>query len=277
MSVYNASGNEIHAAQQIDGITAKSAYGYNGTNILTFPPTKTDLVVMTYNVGDFGGRNSDRTLQSEIISTYDPDIIGLQEVTRNETMPVIAESLFSGYTNKYLGTQENKSAIVSKLALADVSAAVFASVKNETRGYQKGYITVKGKTIAVFNTHLEVLGNPQHILQAKEFFDELQKETSFIALGDFNIECHSINDPEYINVIKQYADAGYHLSNWTSNGFIDTWYNASTIAQSNYKCPCDNIITSSDINISSVVYDPIKLEVDTYAIDHIAVIGYLTI
>lgn len=122
-----------------------------------------------------------------------------------------------------------------------------------------------------------MLGNPQHILQAKEFFDELQKETSFIALGDFNIECHSINDPEYINVIKQYADAGYHLSNWTSNGFIDTWYNASTIAQSNYKCPCDNIITSSDINISSVVYDPIKLEVDTYAIDHIAVIGYLTI
>ena len=66
------------------------------------------------------------------------------------------------------------------------------------------------------------------------------------------------------------------MVNW-KDGFIDSWFNGTTVAGSNYKCPCDNVITSTDINTVRYVYDPIKLEYVSDPIDHIAVIAYLTV
>ena len=171
----------------------------------------------------------------------------------------------------------NKSGIVSKYALTNPTFTAYTQKASETRGYEKTYITVNGKQIALFNTHMETIGSyAVHVAQMKQLFDDVQTENTFIAIGDFNAECHSTSDAEYTDTLKQWVDAGYNMVNWKAT-FTDSWFNGTTVAGSNYKCPCDNIITSQYINIVRWVYDPIKLEYESGAIDHIAVVAYLEV
>lgn len=274
MAVYDINGAELSAVYDVDGNRLSQAYDINGDPLLS----TNKITVMTYNIQYFGGRNSNQAMQERIISTYNPDIVGLQELGGGSGMPALGATLFADYPYQFIGSDTNRSAIVSKIPLENPTFTAYAVKASETRGYEKAYITVGDKRVAFFNTHLETKGGNPHIAQAKELFDELQKETTFIVTGDFNVECHSTSDAEYINVVKQFIDAGYRLSNWTSKtGFIDTWFNGVTVDSSSYVCPCDNIITSADIGISNIVYDPIKLEYESGAIDHIAVIVELMI
>lgn len=276
MSVYDINGAELATVYGVGGTVLTQAYDIDGNPLLSEEPTS-DLVFMTYNVQRFTGRNGNQTMQERIMNAYKPDIVGLQELGSG-TMPALGVTLFADYPYQTLGSQTNKTGVVSKIALDNPTYTQYVAKASETRGYNKAYITVNGKRIAFFNTHLEVLGGTAHTAQAKELFDALQEETSFIAVGDYNVECHSTNDAEYTAVVKQFIDAGYNLSNWTAQtGFVDTWFNGTTVAGSNYVCPCDNIITSPDITIESIVYDPIKLEYESGVIDHIAVIAHLQV
>ena len=277
MPVYDINGTELNAVYDKDGNMLLQAYDIEG-NPLIDEGAFTELTVMTYNVENFSGRNSNQEMQERIMNTYNPSIIGLQELG-NGSMPALGVRLFANYPYQVMGGQEvYKTSVVSKIELQDTEYIAYESMTTRERGYDKAYITVGGNRIAFFNTHLEILGQASHELQAKELFDALQEETSFIAVGDFNVECHSTSDPEYNSVVKQFIDAGYNLSNWTPNtGFVDTWFNNTTVANSDYKCPCDNIITSPDIIIDSIIYDPIKLEYTEGAIDHIAVVAHLKI
>lgn len=277
MPVYDINGTELTTVYGKEGDTLLQAYDIAGNPLLSEEPLA-ELTVMTYNVETFGGRNSNQAMQERILNAYKPDIIGLQELG-NGSMPSLGVRLFTDYPYQVMGGQAvYKTGVVSKIELEDTAYIAYVSRTTRERGYNKAYITVGGKRIAFFNTHLEILGQASHAPQAKELFDALQEETSFIAVGDYNVECHSTSATEYIEVVKQFVDAGYNLSNWTTKtGFVDTWFNNATVADSNYKCPCDNIITSPDIIIDSIVYDPIKLEYESGVIDHIAVVARLRI
>lgn len=270
--MYDINGNQIQTAYGVNGEALTQAYDIYGNPLIT----TYDLAVMTYNVQRFGGRNGNQAMQERILEAYKPDIVGLQELGSG-TMPALGVTLFADYENQFLGSSTNKSGIVSKYTLTNPTFTAYTQKASETRGYEKTYITVNGKQIALFNTHLETLTyRAVHTAQMKQLFDDIQTETSFIALGDFNAETHSTTDTEYTETLKQWIDAGYHMVNW-KQAFTDSWFNGTTVAGSNYKCPCDNIITSQDINIVRSVYDPIKLEYESGTIDHIAVIAYLTV
>lgn len=270
--MYRYNGEQIQTAYGVNGEALAQAYDVYGNPLIT----TYDLAVMTYNVQHFSGRNSNQAMQERILQAYQPDIVGLQELGSG-TMPALGVTLFADYENQFLGSDTNKSGIVSKYALTNPAFTAYTQKASETRGYEKTYITVNGKQIALFNTHVETISSMTvHNAQLKQLFDDMQTETSFIALGDFNAETHSKTDSEYINGLQQFVDAGYHMVNW-KDGFTDSWFNGTTVTGSNYKCPCDNIITSQDINIVRWVYDPIKLEYESGAIDHIAVVAYLEV
>lgn len=269
--MYKYNGEQIQTAYSVSGSPLVQAYDINGNPLINY-----DLAVMTYNVQRFSGRNANQAMQERILQAYQPDIVGLQELGSG-TMPALGVTLFADYENQFLGSDTNKSGIVSKYALTNPTFTAYTNNASETRGYEKTYITVNGKQIALFNTHLETISHSAvRTAQMAQLFADVQTESTFIAIGDFNAETHSTSDTEYIDTLKQWIDAGYHMVNW-EDGFIDSWFNGTTVAGSDYKCPCDNIITSQDINIVRSVYDPIKLEYESGAIDHIAVVAYLAI
>ena len=276
--IYDKNGTSLNdVAYDIEGTLLNQAYDIDGNELFN----DNTLTVMTYNVQWFSHINSNQTMQESIFDTYDADIIGLQELTKtSSTMPSLGETLFADYTYQAIGGQTNKTGIVSKIELSNTTTANFVRQASETRGYQKTYITVNGTPICWVNTHLETSGSESvKVAQAQEVFNLVQNEPCFIITGDFNTVCKSTSDTEYTTIMKQFVDAGYNCANCTEqHGFLDTWTDGSTASGTWY--PCDHIITSSNIDINTVIVDTTKIDVASQtgqSIDHLPLIAYLTI
>ena len=272
--MYDIDGNPLSVVYDIDGNSLAQAYDIDGNPLI---PMQTDLVVMSYNVQWFTGINSDQTMQKSIIDTYQADIIGLQEVS---ALPSVSSGLFEDYNYSYLGVQSNKTAIVSKPVLANVSAGTFTNQAGETRGYQKAYFEHDGKTICWINAHLATSGyEAAKVAQAGELFNMVANEQYFIITGDFNTVCKSVNDTEYTTIMKQFIDAGYHSANCSNqHGFLNTWTDGTSLSDTWY--PCDHVITSANIYINNVVVDTTKIDVAAQTgqtIDHLPIIAELSI
>lgn len=278
MAIYNIGGTEINSAYSASGSVLANAYALDGT-----PVSGTVLTVMTYNVMRWEGLNANKTIQDEAFVTRGADIIGIQEWGYNASggsvggIAVLTYLDDCGYDHVEVGTSiYNKNALVSKYALSNVSEAVFA--QDSSTSYQKCYFTFNGKSICWINTHLltssQEAGN---VAEAGVIFDAVENETYFIITGDFNTVCKSVNDTEYTTIMKQFVDAGYNVANCSAqHGFIDTWTDGTTIEDIWY--PCDHIITSSNINMISVVRDMTKVEAETGSvIDHVPLIAYLSV
>ena len=272
--IYDINGNILNGCYDSEGTEIEQAYDVDGNALI---PVSNNITVMTYNVQWFTGLNADESMQREILSTYNPDIIGLQELGAG--MPSLGTTLFSDYAETELGIQHNKTGCVSKYTFSSVDADVFPDQTGETRGYQKAYFTFNGKTICWINTHLATSSyESEKVAQAGVLFDLVQNEEYFIITGDFNTVCKSVNDAEYTTIMKQFIDAGYNSANCSNqHGFIDTWTGGKTASDTWY--PCDQIITSSNITIDNVVADTLKIETSggQQVIDHIPLIAYLTV
>lgn len=276
MSIFNASGDAVNIIYDQNGNQLSQAYDMNDNELIpTEPP---NFVVMSYNVQIFTGLNANEQLQQNIISTYNADIIGLQEV--GGSIPEIGQSLLSDYSYKELGVGTNKTALASTLPLNSVSNTVFTNQASETRGFQKAYINFNGKNICWINTHLETSDNESvKVAQAQEIFNAVQSETYFIITGDFNTVCKTVTDPEYTSIMAQFINAGYNSANCSlQHGFLDTWTSGYTASGTWY--PCDQIITSGNISIQSVIVDTSKIDVAAVthqSIDHLPIIAYLIV
>lgn len=274
MVVYNKNGSPIERIYAYNGTEAEQAYDVEGNTLL---PVSNDIVVMTYNVQWFTGLNAEESMQREILSTYNPDIIGLQEL--GASMPSLGTTLFADYAEIELGSQHNKTGCVSKYTFSSVTADVFPNQTGETRGYQKAYFTFNGKTICWINTHLATSSyESEKVAQAGVLLSLVQNEEYFIITGDFNTVCKSVNDTEYTTIMKQFIDAGYNSANCSNqHGFIDTWTGGKTASDTWY--PCDQIITSSNITINNVIADTLKIETSggQQVIDHIPLVAYMTV
>ena len=274
--IYNVNGAQLNTAYDVEGEELEQAYDVNGNPLIE--QIATGFAVMTYNVQWFSGLNSNQSMQQNIIDTYSANIIGLQEL--RGSMPDVGTAVLSDYPYIQLGTQTNKTGMASKIQLSNVASGTFDSQASETRGWQKAYITVDGKTICWINTHLETSSYESvKVAQAAEVFAMVQNETYFIITGDFNTVCKSVNDTEYTTIMKQFIDAGYNSANCSEqHGFLDTWTSGSTAGGTWY--PCDHVITSANISIDNVVVDTTKIDMAAetgQSIDHLPLIAYLTI
>ncbi len=252
------------------------------------------LCIMSYNVQWFSGRNANTIMQDCIIDKYKPDIIGLQEFRRytpgssnvsdTSGMPVW-DTIFKEYSYKHTTVvgNANYKGLASKIKFDKVYDVAFTHQNIEQRGYSKTYLKINNKNICWINTHLD-LDETTKIAQAKEIYDLVENEEYFIITGDFNTDyCFSVDDEEYITIMKQFIDAGYNSANCSEqHGFLGTYCGAPTIDDYNNGImrPDDHIITSANITINKVFVDTTKtmnIFVDTNNIDHLPIVAFVTI
>ena len=284
MAIYDTFGNDIHSAFRKNGGSLSSAYDVNGG--LVFSNYEPDLTVMTYNVQWFTKINSQQAMQQAIIDEYDADIIGLQELSTNGSVPSLGRTVLSDYTLR-LSNHKNYMAFASKITLSNVVIADFvnqdpvdASEYNETRAYMMADISVGGKTVKWINTHLAPNTASYRYLQMAEVFDLAEQSEYVVITGDFNCLCGEIGDAEYVNMVKPFVDAGYNVANCTqSHGITKTWTNKTSVTSlADFTYPTDNIIVSSNINILDIIYDLTKLSYQNgQPLDHVPIIARLLI
>lgn len=282
MPIYNHNGTSISECYGIQGGSLSEAYNVDGTTVFT-----KQFTVMTYNVQHFTGINGQQTMQQSIIDTYNADIIGMQEVTKNGTMPTVGVNVLTNYPNKRMSNHINYMCMVSKIPLSNVVISDFVNQDpedmsrwNETRAYMMADIVVGGKTIKWVNTHLCFLTPEIKYLQMAEVFNLVKNEEYVIVTGDFNTSNYtSPSDAEYANMFAQFANAGFVMANHQPTSYTKTWTNSTNATSlDEFITPTDDIIVSSNIGIVDVVFDTTKLNyLNGQPIDHIPIIARLTI
>lgn len=283
--VYNITGQTV-TPFLMSGTVTSAAYNVSGFQVY---PDSFQLTVMTFNEQGWSGINNQLAMQRQIFSTYSADIIGFQEFCSNGVIPTIARNALTDYPNIQLTNHKNYNAMASKATLTDWTIADYQTQDQydidtwgETRTYMRGYLTMHGKRIAVFNTHLCVHNQAPRYAQAAELFALAQQEEYCIITGDFNSTEAPLGvaSSDYINEFKPFVDAGYHLANNSPEaGFTNTHSSATYVpALADLTSALDSIIVSGNITIDSVVFDPTKLSYqNNQKFDHIPVIATLTV
>lgn len=283
--IYDKDKNSLSVCYDKNKIPHSVAYGKYGNEVFS-----TDFfTVMSYNVQHFTGINKQEEMQRQIISTYNPDIIGFQEFSQSDSVPAVAQNVLYRYqygVNLY-GNKTRMAIGQKDYPLSNVVNVEFTTQDpndmekyGETRAYMTADITVGEKTIKIINTHL-CLTNEYKYLQMAELLEYASQCEYFIMTGDFNAYAYdSTSDDEYTQMWKIWHDGGYHCANHQADGSYISTYTSSATAESlaDFRSGTDDIITSSNIDIVKTDYDTIKLSyLNGDAIDHIAVISTLVI
>lgn len=276
MAVYDKNGNELSYIYDKNGNALTYGYDRHGNVIYSIiDPTDYNFKVMTLNVQSWTGTNGWDYI-SPVFANYDVDVIGTQESSLNNNLVNL------GYPYTAVSSSPNTNVVFSKYALSDITSKSFDSNHYAgKRGYQKMYITFNGKRVALFNAHLETSsGSMYQYPQVQELVQAMGEEEYAILTADLNANCDTFTDAQYVNVIKPFVDAGFNLSNCNKRfGINNTWTDSTGGDETvDNWAPCDNIITSSNIQIANAVVDRSKIELDTgLVIDHLPLIAYLKI
>ena len=285
MSAYNKSGDSLLSVYDLEGVTLNQAYDIQGNELYQ---NSISLKVMSYNCRWFRDFNSQQQMQATIFNSNNADLIGFQEFSTDGTIAQVGQNVLTAYDTIRLSNHKNYLAMASKsITLTDFVIADFiaqdpedASRYNETRAYMKCYFVIGNKRICWINTHLAYLTASYKYAQMEEVFNLAESEEYVIITGDFNSFNESLSDVEYVNMYKQFVDAGYNLANNSPTAGITNTYTSaiSAIDLSEFMYPPDTIITSDNIDIADVVFDTTKLNYyDGTSIDHIPVVATLYI
>lgn len=283
MSVYSLTGSATDVAYDITGVQLSQAYDIEQNPLLSRLP----LTVMTYNVQWFTLLNGQTEMQQHIIDTYNPSIIGLQELSTDGNVPAVGQTVLSDYSTIVLSNHKNYLGIASKIALSGTTSTDFTnqdpediSRYNETRAYMKTYFTFNNKRICLINTHLAVITASYIYAQMAEVFALAEQEEYVIITADFNTKFTSFSSEIYANTFKRFVDAGYNLVNNAPDVGITKTFSSETSATelSDLMSNPDSIIVSHNIDIESRYFDTTKFSyLDGNPIDHIAVAATLLI
>lgn len=290
MAVYDINNNSLSALYDAIGTSRSSAYDINGNLMWSKRVEPTSLKVMTYNVQRFRGINSQQAMQNAIISKYNADFIGLQEIGAL-TMPTVGANMLADYFDKKIANGSNVSnpvGIVSKnMSFTNVNTVKFEhqdpldqSSWDEERAYIKGTIVVDGKTITFVSAHLSYLTTSIKYQQMAELFAFAEQCDHVIITGDFNSMEMSEQSDDYISMYKPFVDAGYNLANNSPTaGFTNTYTNQSNASSTDdLQTAPDTIIVSGNIGIDKVVFDTTKFSyLNGSEIDHIPLIATLSV
>lgn len=287
MPIYDIDGNQLAHAYDIDGNELSTAYDIDGNVIYTAESPV--IKVMTYNVGgwyDGGGTNVPTSkdeayyqIQNGIFENNNVDVLCMQEYMTQFSDTRTAESVLSPYFTyrncRQVGTYYGRG-ICSKYELSDYTVSTYTDDVN--RYYDKAYINVGGRHVAVFTTHFDPHSFENRKLEVQQLITALSNEEYFICCGDYNVltirtDSEAITETDdYVHIVTPLLNAGFHCANWSDNGFIPTMGRVTPLA-----C-IDGIITSSNIDVLNVYTDASKVgnPVVEY-VDHIPFIATLQI
>lgn len=282
--IYDKYGNVLSAIYDKNGQALTTAYDASG-NVVFSDEDAVNLKIMSYNCGQWltgGGTGTStesqnainhRNLLLSIMSAQNADVMCVQEYWGSiggQTVPNILQPYFAYYREVKAYSSYSGHAVFSKYPINSFSTTNLG----DNRYLDHFYIEVDGKKIDIFNCHLSTSSNEDlKVAEAETVFNTVRNYDSFILCGDFNTVCKSINDEEYTTIMKQFIDEGFNSANCSEqHGFIDTWTSGKTITGTWY--PCDQIITSADIQMLRVSVDTTKLTDGlSENIDHLPIIA----
>lgn len=288
MAIYNLSGESLNAVYGIDAGSLNIAYDIDGNEV--FSSSATLLKIMTYNVGQWYIGDGNRVptakkteyynLQHGTFDTYRPDVLFLQEYLNTWCADGSPSSeLLSAYFDNQQSTHDTNaytghSICTNGYVISNYTSHDFTTNKGNYPTFESAEITVGGKTITLVNTHNDyVLSYQQQ--EVTDLLAFLANLDSFILCGDFNINLatEDTTDDQYLNSVKRFVDAGYHVGNCVLE-WIPTYFGTSSPTGGKYT---DEIITSSDITIVDIYADTTKLT-DSIEdkIDHLPFIAEIT-
>lgn len=230
--------------------------------------------VMSYNVGQwYNGSGSvaplDKSesimnLQKNIIERYQPDVLCLQEYTNEH---FLQDRYFFVETARETTSYDGK-AICTSRSLEGAENVPFTTTEGAmTRNYQKAYVYMNGRKVCVISAHLSLTSSAV-VDNVDDLIDAVAGEDYFIICGDTNVDCSNKSAALYQRTLKKFTDLGYKLCNGGDFGAFAT-YASTNIA-------IDNIITSSNITIKSVVMDTQKAGLED-GTDHYPLVAYVEV
>lgn len=288
MAIYVKTGNLLAAAFQVNGAPLARAYSKDRTLVFPDGPQTQPLRVMSYNVGSWTSFGVNATtenqgfwypLQNAIFEQERADLCGIQEYYNaigSYSVPTMLEQYF-----RYLFTVNKSSkkagrAICSVYPMSNTQEINFQNQSGEIRSYLIGDVTIGGKTVKFLTAHLALV-TATIILQIQELLQAVSGFDYWILTGDFNIPFPNKESSGYQNLIKPFLDAGYHVANGSTFGFIPTFSTKAPGDDSDWRV-LDNIMCSANIDITDVYVDTEKLTtLTTQGIDHLPLIANMVI
>lgn len=285
MSVFDVNGNLQTRLFGLQGEQAGSAYNIGGDLVF---PYEVNVKVMSYNVGSwtaFGAKatleNQDTwyTLQNSIFAADCPDLLGIQEyysAIGSYSVPTMLGQYFSYlYAVDWTRTKAGRG-IASRYAMTNTAEINFEHQTGEQRSYLIGDISIGGKTIKFLDAHL-ALDNATIALQIQELLSAVSQYEYWILTGDFNVNFPDAQSEGYAILVEPFLDAGYHVANGSTFGFIQTFSTKTPGDDSDWRY-LDNIMCSANIDITNVYVDTKKLTDHVgYSIDHLPLIAEMSI
>ncbi len=153
------------------------------------------LRVGTYNIYHLGKVNGNAQTIANVISDYELDVVGLQEVDKNvgregpvqDQAKVLADALgwYYGFSKAIdLAPGEYGNAIISKYPIESYKTIQLSSPGEEQRVMGHAVLKVGTKKVNVLNTHLAFSGlNASQVQEVKNYVAGLD---NYILTGDFN-------------------------------------------------------------------------------------------
>lgn len=285
MSIYGINGQEMSTCFNKSGVPLPAAYSVEGGQIF---PDGNITKVMSYNVGSwtaFGSKataaNQETwyTLQNGIFQHEQADLAGIQEyysAIGSYSVPTMLSQYFQYfYAVDWVSTKAGR-ALASKYLMTNTREINFQNQSGEQRSYLIGDVAIAGKTVKFLTAHL-ALNNATIALQIQELLAAVSVFEYWILTGDFNIAFPDAQSEGYLTLVKPFLDAGYHVANGSTFGFIPTFSTKKPGDDSDWRV-LDNIMCSGNIDITDVYVNTDKLtEHQGYAIDHLPLIAELLI
>lgn len=270
MAVYNKHGVALDAVYNSSGEPLERAYDAHG-NVIFESGERTTLKIMSYNVGQWwtgtgqtvptAQKSEYYTLQNGTFDSNRPDILFMQEYLNTWCQD---GSLASELLNPYFDNQEvtnpqgmiGHSICTNGIVLSNYTSHNFTTNKGNYPTYESAEITVDGKSITIVNTHNDYVLSYQ-TQEVTDLLAFLANLDSFVLCGDFNINLSTedTTDDQYLNSVKRFLDAGYHVGNCVVD-WIPTYYGTASPTGGKFT---DQIVTSADIRIDNIYADTAKL------------------
>lgn len=288
MSIYNVSGESVSGVYNKYNQDVPIAYDVDGE--IAFKKA-IPFKVMTYNVGQWYTGIDERVpaakkseyynLQYGIISDNDADVLFMQEYLNSWCED--DSSAQTDFINPFFADQKvtnpsgyiGHSICVKTGAISDYTSHEFTTHKAYYPTYETAKIFVGGREINIINTHNDYVLSYQQP-QITDLLTAVSNMEYFILCGDFNVDLSTedTSDDQYLNNVKRFLDGGYNVGNCVLD-WIPTYYATSSPTWGKFT---DQIITSSNIAISSIYADTSKL-MDGIGdkIDHLPLIAEVVI
>lgn len=285
MAIYSLSGTHLNNAYSVDGDPLSSAYDIDGVQVF---PDEVALKVMSYNVGSwtaFGNKataaNQETwyTLQNGIFQQEQADLAGIQEyysAIGSYNVPTMLAQYFQYFYEVDRTSSKAGRALASKYPMTNAREVNFQNQSGEQRSYLIADTTIGGRTVKFLTAHL-ALEYSTIALQIQELLSAVSNLECWILTGDFNITFPDAESEGYTTLVKPFLDAGYHVANGSTFGFIPTFSTKKPGDDSDWRV-LDNIMCSANIDITDVYIDRDKItDHADYAIDHLPLIAEMRI